>query len=212
MTLDVDAEALALWDVNSNTLKVEPGKYVFEVGRSSSDIAKAFPVHVGGKPFATVDASKQPINVFDHSFAASDVAYRESAKATTVAGLRADKLVGGYYVVGGRSAGAWTAINDIDLSRAKTITVSLGSTSATPAGVELRLGSPTGKRIASFTVSNTGESAYSIPGAVPEGDIPVRELAFENVAAKVTQKVSGIQDLYVVFTGKDVRIRDLKVN
>lgn len=209
ITLTFDQDALALWDVSGGKLAVETGKYTFEAGRSSSDIQRTVDVNVTGGGFAALTEANK-LNVFDHSFAASNVFYREASKQNTAAGLRADELVHGYYVVGGRAAGAWTAINDLDLTNAKSVTLSLGSTRANNGKVELRLDAPDGQKVGEFTVGNTGASQYSIPGAVTAGDIPVKELAFTDVTAHVAG-VSGVHDVYLVFADRDVRVKDLSV-
>jgi beta-glucosidase len=203
-------DALALWDVSSNALNVESGTYTFEVGHSSSDIADSIDLAVTGTGF-TPTASKGAMNVFDHSFASSGVYYREASKQNTVNGLRDDKLVAGYYSVGSRIAGGWTAINDLDLSNAKAVTLSLGSTNANTAGVELRLDSPDGRSIGHFDIANTGASSYSIPATDLAAAIPVRELAYKDVTAAVPADVTGVHDVYLMFSAPDVRARDFTV-
>lgn len=210
VSLTFDADALALWDSNGDKLAVEAGTYAFEVGRSSSDIQRSTNVNVTGETFGSVqDADK--LNVFDRSFAASDVFYRESSKQNTAAGLRADELVHGYYVVGARTPGAWTAIKSLDFTNAKSVTLNLGSTRTDNGRVELRLGAPDGEKVGEFVIGNTGVSQYSIPGSVPAGDVPVKELAYSDVTAELPAGVTGVHDVYLVFADRDVRVRDMSV-
>lgn len=208
--LSFDSDALALWDSNGDKLALESGSYTFEVGRSSSDIQRSTNLNVAGTTFANVSDSDK-LNVFDRSFASSDVFYRESAKQNTAKGLRADELVHGYYAVGARAAGAWTAISNLDFTNAQSVTLALGSTRAEPGRVELRLDAPDGEKVGEFTVGNTGVSSYSIAGAVAAGDVPVKELAYTDVTAELPAGVSGVHDVYLVFADRDVRVRDLSV-
>lgn len=211
VTLQFDADALAVWDVNVNEMTVEPGTYRFEVGRSSRNILRTVELDVAGDALAVLDAVTAPANVFDHSFDASDVTYREASKANTVQGLNDDELVSGYYVVASRAAGAWTALNDVNLGNAASVTLSVGSTNPAPGRIELRLDSPTGTKIAEVTVDATGPSDYVIPGAVPAGDIPVRELAYTTVSSDVVGATGGVHDVYLVFSDRDLRVQDLQI-
>lgn len=209
VTLTFDTENLALWDVNTNAQVVEPGTYDFHVGDSSTSKA-ATKAPIEGDGLGTLDATAQPVNVFDHSFAASNVTYRETSKQNTVDGLNADKLVNGYSAVMSRDAGSWTALNDVVLDDAAKVTLSLASANA-ESSVELRLDSPDGPTVAQLAVGKTGASEYSIPGTTPAGDIPVKEAAFQDVTADLTQPVSGTHDVYIVFGQADIRVKDLQL-
>jgi beta-glucosidase len=211
VTLSFDSEALALWNPATNRLDVESGKYTFMAGRSSDDIQATARVNVQGVKFGKTDASTSPINVFDHSFKASDVVYREASKQNTVEGLQDDQLVNGYYAVMSRAAGAWTAINDVQFRGAKKAVLSVASTNSS-SSIELRLGSKDGPKLGEASFVNTGGSEYVIPGSKSSaGDVPVREIAYESVTIAFDRPVTGTDDLYIVFGDKDVRVRDIQV-
>jgi beta-glucosidase-like glycosyl hydrolase len=210
VTLTFGAEKLALWDSLRNELNVEAGRYDFLAGRSSENLQVKDKVDVAGVEFGALDASSGPVNVFDHSFAASNVTYREAAKQNTVEGLRDDRLVNGYYVAMSREPGAWTAINDVNLTDAKSVTLAVGSQNASST-VELRLDRPNGPKVADVTFGSTGAREYVIPGSTSAGDIPVKETAFEEVTVDLRRPVGGTHDLYLVFTEPDVRVKSVQL-
>lgn len=210
VTLEFDSEALALWNTNTRELDVEAGSYTFMAGRSSDDIRATEKVRVQGERFGTTDASTAPVNVFDHSFKASDVVYREASKQNTVEGLREDALVHGYHVVMSREPGAWTAINDVKFNGVKKAVLSVASTNDS-SSVELRLDGPDGRLIGQATFGNTGVAEYEITGSTPAGNIPVREIGYQDVTIDLDRGLGGIHDLYVVFGDKDVRVKDLHI-
>lgn len=209
--LAFDSDALAVWDGNAAAHVLESGTYTFQVGASSSDIRGSVSLSVKGQLLAPLNAAEEAINVFDHIFASSDVFYREASKANTAEGLHADALTHGYHVVGARSAGSWTALHDLDLDGAESIAVSLGSTRADAAGVELRLDAPDGPVLAEYVVENTGSDEYMIAASLDSaGDIPVEELSYTTID-KPIDGVEGHHDIYIVFTEADIRVRDLQV-
>jgi beta-glucosidase len=210
VTVAFDSSALALWDVNANTDVVESGEYTFGVGASSSDVRDTASLQVVGSQLAGLD-TRQPVNVFDHSFDSSNVYYREASKANTAHGLREDTLVGGYYAVGAREDGAWVALNDVDLSGLESIVLTLGSSNDEVSAVEVRVDSPTGRVLSRHEISATGSDQYVIGATVStSGDIPVRELAYAEVPAAVTGEIGGVHDLYLVFSGVGAQVRDIQ--
>jgi hypothetical protein len=210
VTLTFEADKLALWDTRRNELNVEAGRYDFMAGSSSEDLPVKHKVDVAGVAFGPLDASSGPINVFDNSFAASNVVYREAAKQNTVEGLRDDRFINGYYVVMSREPGAWTAINDVDLTDARSLTLAVGSQNASST-VEVRLGRPDGPKVADVAFGPTGVSEYVIAGSTPAGDIPVKETAFQDVVVDLRRPVTGTHDLYLVFKDRDVRVKSVQL-
>ncbi|HEV7421590.1 MAG TPA: glycoside hydrolase family 3 C-terminal domain-containing protein [Mycobacterium sp.] len=202
------AAKLAIWDSHHDKMSVEEGTYRFNVGSSSNDIRDTKQIHVSGADFGTVDARRTSLNVFDRSFAASNVTYRESSKQNTVMGLRQDHVVNGYYVVMSRAKGAWTAINAIDFHRPSKITLTVGSKNPSST-IDVHIDSPTGPKIATLSFGNTGVSSYVISGKTSAGDIPVSEMAYKTVTTDVLRAVSGAHDLYLVFNASDVRVKSL---
>lgn len=210
VTLEFDASALALWNTNTDKMEVEAGQYRFEVGHSSNDIRATRVTPVRGASFGNTDASSAPINVFDHSFAASGVAYREASKQNTVEGLHEDDLVHGYYSVLAKTPGAWTAIDDVVMDGASKALVSV-ATQNEQSSLELRVDRPDGPVVGTASFGPTGVSEYVIPGSRPEGDVPVREIGYRTLTIDLPKGLKGRHDLYVVFGAKDVRVRDLQL-
>ena len=204
VTMTFDADKLALWDTNANKLSVEAGRYDFLAGGSSKAIQVKAKIEVPGVNFGATDAFTAPVNVFDHSFDASDVVYREASKQTTVEGLRADKVVNGYYAVMSRAPGAWTAIKGVSFSDADTITLTAGAKAAST--IEVRLDSPTGPKVAQASFEDTGSTQYVIPGTNQAGDIPVSETAYVSKTVDLLRPVNGTHDLYLVFGESGVRV------
>ncbi|WP_426595690.1 glycoside hydrolase family 3 C-terminal domain-containing protein [Cellulomonas sp. McL0617] len=204
VTLTFGADKLALWDTNTNQLAVEAGQYSFMAGGSSKDLQVKAKIAVPGVAFGATDAFTAPINVFDHSFDASDVTYREASKQNTVTGLRNDSIVNGYYAVMSRAAGSWTALNDVNFSGADTISLAVAAKAAS--SVDVRLDSPAGPTVAHVSADATGPTQYVIPGTTPAGDIPVSETAYTTKTVDLTQKVKGTHDVYLVFAAPDVRV------
>ena len=210
VTLKFTADDLALWNVGSGKNSVEAGNYRFMVGASSGDIRLSQDKIVPGETFGPVDARTAPINVFDHSFDSSEVTYREASKQNTANGLRTDRLVNGYYAVMSRAAGAWTAINDVDFGGSTLITLGVASKNAS-SSVEVRLDSPDGPKVADLSFPSTGAAAYTIPGATAAGNIPVTEMAYRDVTVPLTRPITGTHDVYIVFAGRDIRVKSLQL-
>jgi beta-glucosidase-like glycosyl hydrolase len=210
VTLTFDAANLALWNTNADDFRVEGGTYTFTAAPSSAAVGSTTTLWVLGDDWPTLDIATAPVNVFDKSFAAQDVTYREASKANTVEGLRADDLVHGYYTVMSKKAGAWTALSDVAFDGTEEkVTVTVASTNPS-SSVSLRLDSPTGPLLGSVAFGSTGATAYDIPALNdPAGDIPVNEINYRDYDIPLASPVTGVHDLYVVFGAKDVRVRSL---
>jgi beta-glucosidase-like glycosyl hydrolase len=209
-TLVFDASNLALWNTNADGWRVEPGTYTFSAGRSSADLQDTTSVVVAGDAWPTLDAATAPVNLFDKAFAAEGVTYRESSKANTAAGLRADELVNGYYTVMSREAGAWAALSDVAFDGTEErITLTVASTNPT-SEVELRLDAPDGELLGSVEFASTGSAPYTIAGLTAAGDLSGNEIAYTDVDVTLEDPVeAGAHDVYVVFADAGVRVRDL---
>ena len=63
-------------------------------------------------------------------------------------------------------------------------------------GIEVRLDSPDGEKIAEFTFGQTGINTYTVDAVE---DYEVHEQAYADVETNLTTEVSGIHDVYLVF-------------
>lgn len=63
-------------------------------------------------------------------------------------------------------------------------------------GIEVRLDSPDGKKIAEFTFGQTGINTYTVDAVE---DYEIHEQAYADVETNLTTEVSGIHDVYLVF-------------
>ncbi|WP_432924469.1 carbohydrate-binding protein [Microbispora sp. CA-135349] len=89
------------------------------------------------------------------------------------------------------ATGGWIAFKDVRLRKPRTVTAGVASTGG--GSVEVRLGSPTGARVARIPVAATG-GVYT----------------WATATAPVSG-ANGVKDVYLVFTG-DVRIKDLALS
>jgi len=204
VTLEVDPQVLAIWDVNAGKFKVETGEYTFMVGASSQDIRASQAVAIAGDSLAALPTNK-PFNVFDHAFASDEVVYHEVSKARTAENLKAEKVVGGYYAVRSKQAGAWVAIPKTVFAGSRSVTASVATDG--PGGkITLHLDSPDSAPIATIDVPTTGMRTYT----VNHTNVTVKELGYTDVAADLSDaKLAGQHTLYVVFHAPDLRIDSL---
>ncbi|NOU62843.1 carbohydrate-binding protein [Paenibacillus sp. LMG 31461] len=204
VTLKVDPNDMAVWDVNKGDLHVESGVYTVMVGASSQDIQLQQDVQVTGTPLQQLNIYK-PFNVFDHSFTSNDIIYYEVAKERTAVNLKEKKVVAGYYAVGSKKNGSWTAIPKVNLTAAKQITARVASN--TSGGViTLHADSPTNAPIAVLDVPITGPKSYTIVNA----NVAVTELGYTDITVDLSNTtLIGNHDLYVVFKAPDLRIDTL---
>ncbi|CAN7264696.1 glycoside hydrolase family 3 C-terminal domain-containing protein [Paenibacillus sp. LjRoot153] len=204
VTLNVDPNDLAIWDVNKGDLHVESGIYMVMVGASSQDIRLQQEVTVTGAPLQQLNIYK-PFNVFDHSFTSNDVIYGEVSKERTAVNLKEKNVVAGYYAVGSKKNGSWTAIPKVNLTAAKRVTARVAS-NASGGIITLHTDSPSSAPIAVIDVPVTGPKSYTIANA----GVPVTELGYTDITVDLSNTtLKGDHDLYVVFKAPDLRIDTL---
>ncbi|HHV99792.1 MAG TPA: carbohydrate-binding protein [Clostridiaceae bacterium] len=208
VTLTVDPQDFAVWDVNLGDFTVESGNYNLMIGASSEDIRLNASLRVNGSSIGTLDASSAPINVFDHSYASNDVVYREVSKLRTIESLRADKVVGEYYAVMSKRNGSWVALKNIELTGADRATLSVHAPNPT-AGIEIRVDSPDGTLLATATV---GEAPPLAIRDVPGCDYQVTEVDYKDVTVDLNTTVEGIHDIYIVFKDANIRIDSIQLH
>ncbi|WP_183041057.1 glycoside hydrolase family 3 protein [Salipaludibacillus neizhouensis] len=202
VTLKVDPEDFAVWDVNLGDFIVEKGQYTLMVGTSSENIKDDQVVKVNGKKIATLQ--DKTFNVFDHSFASNEVIYHEVSKDRTASSLKEEKVVGGYHAVRSKQAGSWVAIPNVNLSKVKQVTANV-ATNVKGGQISLHAGSPDSEAIAVIDVPVTGPVTYTAKNT----EVEVNELGYEEVSGELIRKISGVHDLYVVFNEADLRIDSL---
>ena len=219
VTLTVSPEDMTLWNSNTDSYEIEAGTYTFEIGASSQDIKGTAQLPIAGSDFNGLDIST-PVSVYDKSFASSHLTYNEYSKAHTAQNLKNDVLVGGYSTVMSRTEGAWTALNGVQLDGITRLTASVAYageekhvsdnhdtgdndytdnndyTNDNVTGIEVRLDSPDGEKIAEFTFDQTGINTYTVDAVE---DYEVHEQAYADVETNLTTEVSGIHDVYLVF-------------
>lgn len=202
VTLSVDPNDFAVWDVNLGDFLVEKGQYTLMAGASSEDIKESKTVKVNGKSIETLQANS--FNVFDHSFASNEVIYHEVSKARTAASLKEEKVVGSYHAVRSKQDGSWVAVPNVNLSKAKQVTASVAS-NVNSGQITLHVDSPDSEPIAVIDVPETGPTSYVIPNT----EVNVKELEYADVTVDLSKHVTGTHNLYVVFNDADLRIDSL---
>ncbi|GAE36002.1 glycoside hydrolase family 3 C-terminal domain-containing protein [Halalkalibacter akibai] len=202
VTLSVNPQDFAVWDVNLGDFIVEENQYTLMVGSSSENIKEEQKIKVKGSSIATLQADT--FNVFDHSFSSHEVVYHEVSKGRTAANLKENKVVGGYHAVRSKQEGSWVAIPNVKLSNAKEVTARV-ATDVKSGQISLHLGSPDSKPIAEINVPVTGPNSYT----VDHTNVTVNELGYVDVTTKLTGNTQETKDLYVVFHEADLRIDSL---
>ncbi|MDP9846593.1 glycoside hydrolase family 3 protein [Streptosporangium lutulentum] len=164
---------LALWDVTRGRFAVEPSTHDILVGSSSDRIRQRATVRVNGERIPSRDLTRltRAADFDDHSGA-------ELVDETKVRGDAVEA-----------SAGEWIAFEDVDLGKGVT-GLRVGVAATASSSVDVRLGSPTGKLVATVPVTATGG---------------VHRWA--TATAPVTG-AGGRHDLYLVFRGAS-RLADL---
>jgi beta-glucosidase len=87
--------------------------------------------------------------------------------------------------------GGWIAFKDVQLRKPRTVTAGVASTGG--GTIEVRLGSPTGAKVAAIPVAATGGIYNWATATAP------------------VSGANGVKNVYLVFTG-DVRIKDLALS
>lgn len=205
VTLTVDPQDFALWDVNKGDYVVENGSYTLSVGHSSEDIRQSKDITIAGGDISALHASSG-FNVFDHAFASEGVVYREASKARTVESLRADKVAGEYYTVMSKQQGSWVALPKADFTGAKSIVARVAS-NGNGGTITLRADSLSNAPFATIEVPVTAKTTYTMPTAANQ---TVNELGYVEVEAALSNVPSGQHKVFVVFDAPDLRIDSLK--
>ncbi|WP_254716443.1 glycoside hydrolase family 3 protein [Actinomadura sp. WMMB 499] len=165
--LEIKASDLAHWDVTRNRWTVERAHHDVLIGSSSSDIRQRVKISVRGERIPARDLSRptRAADFDDHDGI-----------------VLADETKADGDVVSG-SAGAWIQFADADLGKgAGTITARVAGTA--PTTIEVRLGSPDGRRVGTLDVPSTG-GVYS----------------YREITADL-RDTRGRQDVYLVFDGE----------
>ncbi|MFC0560556.1 glycoside hydrolase family 3 protein [Halalkalibacter alkalisediminis] len=204
VTLTVDPEDLAIWDVNAGDFVVEEGKYDLMVGASSQDIRAEKEIKIAGDSLAALPTNK-PVNVFDHAFASHEVIYHEVSKSRTAENLKDNKVVGGYHAVRSKENGSWVALPKVVLTGSSQVTASVASDAA-GGKITLHADSVDNKPFAEIEVPKTDKNTYTIENA----GVTVNELGYTDVTVDLGNNIPrGHGIVYVVFHDPDVRIDSL---
>lgn len=219
IALNIETSDFALWNTNTNNYIVEAGTYTIQVGNSSENILLNTTLTVTGESMGELDASTEPVNVYDASYAIHDVVYKEVSKANTAESLEkanADSdenamsnVAGGYYAVVGKGDGSWSAMNDVNLDYVTSIKANVATDSESGI-IEFHADSPDGILLGQLHFGATGVNTYTAleNGENPDAaeDITVNELSYVEKEVALETTVEGIHDVYVVFKTKDARI------
>ncbi|MCI2255764.1 glycoside hydrolase family 3 C-terminal domain-containing protein [Domibacillus sp. PGB-M46] len=207
VTLKVDPADFAVWDVNQSKLVTEGGSYTLMAGQSSKKTLLSTSFDYDGESLAKLDASVQPINVYDSTFATKDVVYREVSKLRTMKGLKQDESEHGYYAVMSKKDGSWAALNDVKLAGVESITIKAASTNEV-SSIEVRADSPDGPKLADFSFGKTLKVSRNAEGS----ERKIEELDYSELTEEIKTKTGGYHDLYIVFKGPDIRIDSIQLN
>ncbi|WP_121613419.1 glycoside hydrolase family 3 C-terminal domain-containing protein [Mesobacillus foraminis] len=204
VTLSVDPENFAIWDVNKGDFIVEEGQYEFMVGASSEDIRAEKQIAISGDMLAALPANKT-FNLFDHAFASKGVVYHEVSKGRTAENLKAEKVVGGYHAVRSKQNGSWAALPKVVLTGSKKVTASVASESI-GGKITLHADSLSNPSFAEINVPATGQKTYTIQNA----GVTVNELGYTDVTVDLGKNSpKGQHTIYVKFHAPDLRIDNL---
>lgn len=204
VTLNIDPNNLAIWDVVRQKLFVEDGTYSFSVGKSSADEHQVLQgkLQVIGDQLQSLSLDK-PTNVWDHAFASNDVVYREASKE------RSMTFAGEYYAVMSTGKDSWVALPNVELNGATTMKLTVASKKGNSL-VELREGSPNGRKLATVSFGPTGTTTYQVPSLDGSGAV-LSELKYAEVESPITGAVDGTHNLYLVFKNKDIRLDKIQI-
>ncbi|MCL2747513.1 MAG: glycoside hydrolase family 3 C-terminal domain-containing protein [Oscillospiraceae bacterium] len=215
VTLNVDPLYISIWDVSIDDYLIEDGEYDLYFGSDcyTSKLGIKFVVDEGN--VVSTLRPETPINVFDRSFMARSVVYREFAKENSIKGFRSGAPAAAYYVVMSREAGSYTAIKNVqlnsDLDRVTSITASVAKIPAGATSIEVRLDAPDGPLYATIPVTQTSERSYNTTSDGIRLHATVREIGYVDRTVDVV-KADGVHDLYFVFGGEDARLNTIQLN
>lgn len=212
VTLAVNPQDIALWDVNAEKFAVENGQYLVYAA-SSSDFSLGNCLSAGmsidGEVLAALELDNAS-NVWEHSFNANGVLYEEYSKLQTAASAVADGVNDDTFAVASKQAGAWVAIPKIDFTNVSSVTMTAGAPDGVSGTVELRLDSPGGTKIGEFHVDATGAVTKTLVASNPEATKTITELDYRDLNVNVAAE--GTHDLYLVFTAHDLRVGTIAMN
>ncbi|MEV4051762.1 glycoside hydrolase family 3 C-terminal domain-containing protein [Amycolatopsis sp. NPDC049688] len=165
LRFEVPVADLASWDVARDRSVVADGVYEFSVGRNATDLSAPQPVHVPGERPLPRDLSRptQAQNFDDYS--GTTLTDTSKVSGTSVAGV----------------AGSWVAYRNVALTGPARFSASVSAPAASH--ITVRLGSPTGRVLATVPVPSTGD-----------------HYAYTTVTAALA-KASGRHDVYLTFDG-----------
>jgi len=230
VTLTVDPIYISIWDVTANDYLFEDGDYNIYFGTDCytpiADCLKTLTVDKGNV-LATL-RPMTPVNVFDASFTARDVVYREYSKGHSIKGYKNGDPAEGYYAVMSLGSTSYTAMKNVQLSssldRVGSITANVAKAPAGTSTIDIRLDAPDGPLYATIPVDQTAVVEYNeIPNFVGSGfdmvaypvlnlHTTVREIGYVDSTAAVNMNVEGVHDLYFVFHDEDVRLNTIQLN
>lgn len=152
VVLTVKPQDVEIWDVNAGCYIVEKGNYKVSVGASSTDIRLMTTVPVNGKELSVLD----PVNMFglfNRSYLANQVTYREYGKKYTLENLKLQKGLNGidrtYFAVMSKQDGAWVGMKKVTLEGKNKVTLRVASIHAENV-IELHADSPDGECLISL--------------------------------------------------------------
>ncbi|GII27662.1 glycoside hydrolase family 3 protein [Planotetraspora mira] len=175
VTLSFKVADLAIWDVTRNRWVVEASGHDVMVGGSSDGIRQRTTLNVKGETIPPRDLTRSTRAVDFDDYSGVDLVDETKERGDAVAA----------------SSGEWIVFEDADLRKPARITAGVSSVSG--GSFELRLGSPTGRLLATVPVAATGDVRTWGTANAPIGP------------------AEGVKDLYLVFTG-DLRIKDFVLN
>lgn len=218
VSMEIHAEDISLWDVNRGAYILEEGRWIIQVGHASDQILLMDQIRVYGDRLAVLDPSRE-FSLFGKTYLADQVTYRERGKQNTIEALmKQDGKCGmdqGYFSIMSKQAGAWAALKQVDLTGKTEIEVEIAATQDKNY-LEIRLDSPDGLLLAMLATEKTEPIFYIVPntGTEPERypSMPVNELGYRTVSAKLLHQEDGIHDIYVVFGNSDLRVGNMKIS
>lgn len=204
VSLVVDPKDFALWDVNSGKHTVESGIYSLIVGKSSAAADNLEQtIYVDGESLAAVRPESY-INVWDHTYAANKLVYREVSKERSI------NYLGEYYAVMSTGPDSWAAIPNVDLKGVKLASLRVATNNPSGSVVEIHAESPDGPLLGALPFGETGINSYVVPSNDGSGGT-LREIGYEEFTIELNNIDEGLCDLYLTFNQKDIRVDGIKL-
>ncbi len=211
VTVPIDLTDVAVWDVNAEKYAVESGAYkLYAAHDSSLSNALSADVNISGNELAKLAIDKEN-NIWEHSFDAENVHYDEYSKLQTAKSAIADGVGDDIYAVTAKAPGAWTAIPRVDFTGVEWVSITAGAPKGVSGKVELRLDAPDGQKIGEVVVSSTGETTLKLAAKNAGAAQEIHEQGYRRVDG-VVSGASGVHDLYLVFTTKDLRVGTIQLS